>query len=79
MNGKTYCIENFTGFVIVKHGETGYYESSIKDEGEAAIYNSIHGATINEVMVAETCSMFDIWDKFDAMLAKLDMVDETLH
>ena len=79
MIGKTYCVENFTGFVIVKHGETGFYETNIRDDGEAAVYNMIHGATENEVMVAECCSMFDIWDKFERMLARLDMVDEAVH
>ena len=67
--------------ILIKHGETGYYPTTnqdIDDDGIAAA-NAINGNTKNMVYAAETCSMFDIWYKFDEIVAKLDMIDETMH
>jgi len=75
---RMYARVNGLGQIIfIKHGEQGYYKTNaLRDRGEVKVYNKIHGNTENEAVAAETCSMFDIWDKFDDIVAKLDMIDD---
>ncbi len=78
---KAYYVENEENgeFVAVMHGKLGFYGTNLRSETERKLANKIHGITENEAKAAKTCSMFDIWDKFDHIVAKLDMIDKSMH
>lgn len=80
MNKAYYTVDEESGeFVAVVHGEQGYYKTNLRSETERQLANKIHGITENEAIVARACSMFDLWDKFDEMVAKMEMIDKKLH
>lgn len=78
---KAYYVENEENgdFVAVLHGKSGYYATNLRSETERQLANKIHGITENEAKAARACSMFDLWDKFDQMVKKLDMIDKAMH
>lgn len=59
-------------FVAVTHGETGYNETTVYNQAHATTLNEQQGLTPAMVDAAETCSMFDIWPKFDEFVEKFD-------
>jgi hypothetical protein len=70
---------NLEGEVIaIKYGETGYYLTDMDNDEHIAFANRVFDNTQNEIYAAETCSMFDCWDRFDEIVEKLDSIDKLM-
>jgi K+/H+ antiporter YhaU regulatory subunit KhtT len=81
MMDKAYYVQDETNgkYVAVLHNHTGFYDTNLRSETERQLANKIHGITENQASVAKICSMFDIWDKFNEMVLKLEMIDKAMH
>jgi len=58
-------------FIAVKHGETGYYKTTVYDQGHADVLNSRQSLTPADCEAAESCSMFNTWVDFEGIKASL--------
>ena len=60
-------LHELTGeFISIKHGETGYYETTVYDQDHADELNRRNGVTAEQCEQAITCSMTGNWDYMGA-------------
>ena len=64
------CSEVAGSFIAIKHGDTGYYETTVYTQEHADELNKRQGITDNEVKAAKACSMFDCWRNFDKLASR---------
>jgi len=70
-----YYLRNMNNEIIcIVHGETGYYlvENQDADDDVIRATNRMNHNSEASVDAAETCSMFDCWDKFDEISDKME-------
>lgn len=73
--GRVYYAEHPTEdgkFIAVRHGEAGYYASTVYTQDHANTLNERQGISPAEVEAAVICSMFDNWRKFETIAANLE-------
>lgn len=58
-------------YIMLKHGEKGYYETDITDENQVRALNLVHSNTAEDVEAASICSMHGNWDKFEEIKQNL--------
>lgn len=70
METKTYFAQlPSTGeFIGIKHGETGYYRTTVYDQEHANHLNEGQGISPQQVQAALECSMVGNWEKFDSLV-----------
>lgn len=59
-----------TGEIIgIRHGETGFYETTVYDQAHANVLNERQGIEPHEVEAAVACSVMDSWSNFAGIAA----------
>ena len=72
MNRIFFAKHSTTGkFIAVTEGETGYNETTVETQEHADVLNERMGNTPAEVEAAVVCSMFDNWDSFEKIAARM--------
>ena len=65
-------LETTGEFIAIVHGETCYHPITVYSQGHADCLNERAGVTAGQCTAAMMCSMFDNWNAFDAIAAKID-------